>query len=373
MKQKRIYSPVWALVLGIGLAGGACTSEELPDGEQAEVRLQPHFYTGTAETRSIVNGTTSASPATGDKINTVGLYVTRKDDHAVYPGVTGGSQDGYSLFTKNADDNWTGAPEVKLGNIVARIYAFSPSNRTVSAAGGADSHTIPVSIPSEQTFAGGTSGSEGNGWECSGIDYLYGTASQEIGAPSADIEASNTSFAPSVYLHHALAQVVFKLQTVSGRPVDATYDFVKKITLTATNDYFLTGTSGTMQLKDGALGSLTAGKTLAFTPSSAASAVKCGDNTKPATVAYGLVAPMASAPGANSITLTILLGKPAANDGERELTVTIPNPVQWTKGKRYLYTLNLSNRNVTVDATTEITGWDTSTGSNDMKPDGFNG
>lgn len=368
MKQKKIYSLVWALILGMGMVGGACTSDELPRRGQEEVRLQPHFYTGTPETRSIVNGTSSAGGA--DKINTVALYVTRRDNNAVYPGVTSdGKQAGYSLFTKKSDDTWEGV--VKLANIEARMYAYSPSERAVTHAGSSsDTHTIPVSIPADQTFAGGTNGSEGNGWECSGTDYLYGTTSQEIGT-AGDITASNRSYEPSVCLHHALAQVVFKLQTVSGRAVDDTYDFVKEITLTATGNYFLTGTSGTMQLKDGTLGGLTAGKTLAFTPSVAASAVKCGANTNPTVVAYGLVAPMTAEPAASSITLTILLGKPEATDGERELAVTIPAPVQWTKGKRYTYTLNLSNRAVTVDATTEITGWTSETGSADMKPDGF--
>lgn len=368
MKQKKIYSLAWAFILGIGIAGGACSSEELPGGVQAEVRLQPHFFAATAETRSIVNGT--GITAEDDKINTVGLYVTQKVGNAVYPGVTGGK----AVFTKQDDDNWKG--DVKLGSIVARLYAFSPSNSEVTHADGSDTHTIPVTLPAEQIFAGGTSGSEGNGWECSGTDYLYGTTLEAIEAtPEENIEASNTNYSPSIYLHHALAQVVFRLQTVSGRPVDNTYDFVKKITLTATenNKYFRTGQSGTMQLKDGVLGGLTAGKTLTFVPSDIKKAVKCGANTNPAVVAYGLVAPMTATPADKSITLTILLGKPDGNtDGERELTVTIPTPVQWTKGKRYIYTLNLSNRAVTVDGTTEITGWEQAGDSNqDMKPDGF--
>lgn len=367
MKQKKIYSLAWAFILGIGIAGGACSSDELPGGDQAEVRLQPHFFAATAETRSIVNG--AAETAGADKINTVGLYVTRKDNNAVYPGVANGK----AIFTKQKDGNWKG--DVNLGSIIARLYAFSPSNSTVTHANSSDTHTIPVTLPADQTFAGGTNGSEGNGWECNGIDYLYGTTTESIEAtPAANIEASNTNFKPSIYLHHALAQVVFKLQTVSGRPVDNTYDFVKKITLTATgsNKYFQTGT-GTMQLKDGVLSGLTAGNTLSFAPSVITNAVKCGANTSPNVVAYGLVAPMTAAPAGNSITLTILLGKPEANntDGERELTVTIPIPVQWTKGKRYIYTLNLSNRAVTVDGTTTITGWNTSEDTGDMKPDGF--
>lgn len=366
MKQKKIYSLAWAFILGIGIAGGACSSEELPGGDQAEVRLQPHFFAATAETRSIVNGTGTETKE--DKISTVGLYVTQKDNNAVY------GTNGKAIFTKQANENWTG--DVKLGSIVARLYAFSPSDSEVTHANSSDTHTIPVTLSADQTFAGGTAGSEGNGWECSGTDYLYGTTTEAIEAtPAQNIEASNTNFSPSIYLHHALAQVVFKLQTVSGRPVDNTYDFVKKITLKATesNKYFQTGT-GTMQLKDGVLGGLTAGNTLSFAPSVITKAVKCGANTSPNVVAYGLVAPMTAAPAGNSITLTFLLGKPEVDktDGERELTVTIPSPVKWEKGKRYLYTLNLSNRAITVEGTTEIKGWGKPVNSEqDMKPDGF--
>lgn len=367
MKQKKIYSLAWAFILGIGIAGGACSSDELPDGDQAEVRLQPHFFAATAETRSIVNGT--AATAGADKINTVGLYVTQSTSNAVYPGV----KNGKAIFAKQNDDSWEG--DVKLGSIVARLYAFSPSGSVVTHANSSDTHTIPVSLSADQTFAGGTAGSEGNGWECSGTDYLYGTTTEAIEVtPAQNIEASNTDFSPSIYLHHALAQVVFKLQTVSGRPVDNTYDFVKKITLKATGSYkYFQTETGTMQLKDGLLGGLTAGNTLSFAPSVITNAVKCGANTSPNVVAYGLVAPMTAAPAENSITLTILLGEPKDdNTGERELTVTIPAPVKWEKGKRYLYTLNLSNRAITVEGTTEIKGWGASVDSEqDMKPDGF--
>lgn len=343
-----------------GLAGLTACTDEMDD---AGIVLRPAIYTGTQATRSIVNA--FASSAGGGNINAVKLYVTQNTGNAVYPGVNSG----LSTFTYDGTD-WIGNPVVKLSNIEARIYAFYPvSLSPTHDTGNSDAHTVPVNVSAEQKFSGD------NTWECEQVDYLYGSSSDQVGT-AGEIKAKNTkdSYSPTIHMQHALAQVVFQLQTVSGRPVDDTYDYVKKITLATTgNDkkYFLTGT-GTMLLKDGTLGSLTAGNTLTFVPSAASSAVKCGANTSPAIVAYGLVAPMTATPDASSLTLTILLGKPTATDGERELTVTIPSPVKWERGRRYLYTLNLSNRAVTVDGTTTITDW-TSNGNvdQDMNPDGF--
>lgn len=360
MKKQSLYRPVWVIILGVGMIGTACTQQEIPEIGPGEVRLQPHFYTGAPDTRSIVNGT--AGTVGTDKIGKVGLYVTRKDTHVAYPGVTGG----YAEFTYDGTE-WSGT--VNLSDIVARIYAFSPcGNGLVTPASGADTHTIPATIDANQTFNGA------NQWECSVNDYLYGTTVGTIEETPAAIEASNRegNFSPAIHLHHALAQVVFRLQSASGRTVDNTYDFVKQITLKHTSSSpFRTGT-GTMQLKDGVLGgSLAASQSLVFTPNPASSAVKCGANTKPEIVAYGLVAPLVSVPANSSLTLTILLGKPEAADNERELTVTVPTSPQWKKGKRYVYTLTLSDRAITVDATATITGWTSSNTSSDMNPDGF--
>ncbi|WP_293669020.1 fimbrillin family protein [uncultured Parabacteroides sp.] len=355
----------WIRMLWVWLAGlaglTACTDEM----DDAGIVLRPAIYTGTQTTRSIVNGI--AFSAANGNINAVKLYVTQYADNAVYPGVSSG----LSTFTYDGTI-WTGDPVVKLSNIEARIYAFHPTGLAVTNKANADTHTVPVTVSAEQKFSGD------NTWECEQADYLYGSSSDQVGT-AGEIKAKNTekNYSPTIHMQHALAQVVFQLQTVSGRPVDDTYDYVKRITLATTTGsdkmYFQTGT-GTMQLKDGALGSLTAGNTLTFVPSTANFAVKCGANTSPAIVAYGLVAPMTATPDASSLTLTILLGKPTATDGERELTVTIPSPVKWERGRRYLYTLNLSNRDVTVDGTTTITDWSTPEGWNgnqDMNPDGF--
>lgn len=352
--MKHIANKITTAGLGLLLVG--CSGQELPDDGRGVVSLQPHFLTGTTDTRSLVNGTASAT--SGGNIHQVNLYVTKKANNAVYPGINFNSTAGLSQFTYSAKA-WTGNPTVNLHNEEARIYAYYPVDVNPTHVSG-DAHTIPVAgITDAQTFNGA------NIWECNVTDYLYGSAEQ---TSDKEITASNQSFKPAIWLRHALAQVVFKMQSASGRPVDA-YDYIKKITMkTAGSTSFLTG-SGTMQLKDGVIASLNGtANELTFTPS--ANPVQCSANSQSKVVAYGLVAPLSSA--LLDVTLTIELGAPNNTDNKRILSVSSKHfNVQWSKGKRYVYNLTLTNRDIVVDEIT-ITPWTSSaTGTGDLRPDGF--
>lgn len=365
MKRNNIRRTMaWISGVTALVALSACNAGELPDA--GDVYLRPSFHTGSTQTRSLVNGTDATAGA--GMINKVKLYVTNNSGNGVYtaPGLTGG----LSEYTFGSDKNWTGSPEIKLSNIVARIYAFHPVTAAVTAgATSSDSHAISISLPAAQTFNGS------NNWQCSQEDFLYGSSGSALGNTGI-ITASNAngSFKPAIYMQHALAQVVFKMQTTSGRPVDNIYDYVKKLTLKATSPLFMTGANGTMLLKDGTLQGLTSVKELTFTATPDNSAVKCGENGKPVVVGYGLVAPLASAPANGSVSLTVLLGKQGTSvtENERELTVTLPNP-QWQKGNRYTYSITLSNRSMVVEKVNSepIKGWDDTPGTGSLKPEGF--
>lgn len=352
--MKHIANKITTAGLGLLLIG--CTGQELPDDGGGVVSLQPHFLTGTPDTRSLVNGTASATG--GGNIHQVNLYVTKKADNTAYPGITLSGTAGLSQFTYNGTA-WTGSPAVNLHNEEARIYAYYPVDVNPTPVSGDDTHTIPVTgITAAQTFNGA------NTWECNVTDYLYGSAGQDA---DEQITASNQSFKPAIWLHHALAQVVFKMQSASGRPVDA-YDYIKKITMKTTGSTsFLIG-SGTMQLKDGVIASLNGtANELTFTPS--ANPVQCGANSQPKVVAYGLVAPLSSA--LSNVTLTIELGAQNNTENKRILTVSSKHfSVQWSKGKRYVYNLTLTNRDIKVNEIT-ITRWDSKEGTGDLRPDGF--
>lgn len=372
----------------------ACNADDNLPANAPVASLTPRVYVGNPETRSVVIGT--STEATNGRINKVKLFVTKNTDganntgsadgHTPYPGV---GSDGLSTFTltagaANATDEWIGSPAVNLSNEQARIFAFSPYDAPFTASQSDQNHTINVTIPAAQTFDGT------NLWNCSVTDYLYGSASRTPGEATA-ITANNAengggtpAYKPEISMQHALSLLVFTMQSQAGRPVDATYDYVQKITLSVTGGtipFLVTSAkdAGTMQINDGTLKPGSNSASLTFTPSGsgdASTAVCCGASSKQATVGYGLVAPLAGAP--DNLTVTVLLGQKGDSDtNQRELSTTL-TPKQWLKGNRYYINLTLSDRAIT--ATTgkgSITDWSDgwsdsdSQGNGTLNPDGF--
>lgn len=364
----------------------ACNADDNLPANAPEAALTPRVYVGNPETRSVVIGT--STDATNGRINKVKLFVTKNTDgYTPYPGV---DLDGLSTFTltagtANATNEWIGSPAVNLSNEQARIFAFSPYDAFFTASKTDQNHTIKVTIPATQTFDGT------NLWNCSVTDYLYGSASRTPGeakaiiANNAENGGGTPAYKPEISMQHALALLVFTMQSQAGRTVDATYDYVQKITLSVTGGttpFLVTSAkdAGTMQIKDGTLTPRSSSASLTFTPSGSGSgsstAVCCGTSGKPTTVGYGLVAPLAGAP--NNLTVTVLLGKKDGSDeNQRELSTTL-TPKQWQKGNRYYINLTLSDRAIT--ATTgegSITDWSDGWGNDDpqgngtLNPDGF--
>lgn len=359
-------------ILSLGLLAAslaACTADEVANGEQPDgVLLQPAFHTAAQATRSIVNGTDAT--ASEDKINAVRLYVAKSDGYTAYDGVGTDGSLGQSVYTCSSPDKWTGSPAVKLHNATARIFAVSPSNATLTVSSGNMDHSIPASVPAEQTFNGG------NGWECSATDYLYGSAKGDAVGDTTSVYASNAAgdYSPSIFLQHALAQVVFKMKSFTNRTPTA-YDYVKEIRLHAsdnTSTPFLAGTNGKLLIKEGNMQELTATAILKFTPESGTTPVQCGPNNQPSTVGYGLVAPLAAAPS-KSVSVTVVLGKADGTESEndRELTVCSDDfKVQWSRGLKYVYNLILSDRDVSVGQL-DVAAWEDVENGNDVYPDNF--
>lgn len=358
----------------------ACTAVEEGTGKdpsgssEQPVLLQPSFHTGQLSTRSIVNGLeSSATVSNTDKISSVMLYVTKENGYPFYPGVVDTENrlaNGLSLFTAKGSGgtlSWEGKPAVNLYNDIARVFAYSPSAATFHASTMNDQHTIDANVPADMTFDGA------NAWQCNTVDYLYGSGSNTVGSSVAITGSNNTSFKPDIYMQHALAQIVFKMQSATDRQVDAEYDYVKKITLHSASSAFRATTGNattTMQIKDGTLGISTGVAGLNFVADPVVNAVKCGDNKSPVVVAYGLVAPLANAP--TDISMTVVLGKTTDTANERQLTVEVADfqQIKWEKGKRYTYNLILSDRTISV-ATTTIEGWTPNRDNETLRPDGF--
>lgn len=336
------------------LLGASCAREadmELP-GDTA--LLRPQFILAEENsTRSIVTGTSSGT--SNGQINSVGMYITKQSDCTAYPDI-----DTNPLVYTYSDSKWSTTTDIKISNETANIYAFSPSNLQVANQAAAGEHSVPVSIPQKQTF------NAANSWECSGTDYLYGSKNSTVGDEEI-VTATNLSIDPSVYLQHAQAQVIFKIQNASDRPADEQYDYIKGIKISSADGKpFFSGT-GTMWLKDGKLNSLTATNELVFSPNTGTTPAKVGPTGSPATVGYGLVAPLASDP--SSVSITIQLGRSEGPEISRELTLSIEAlNIKWEKGRRYTYNLELGKTALKIASAVEIGGWTPADGGETIVP-----
>ena len=359
----------------------ACSGENsvLTDGDA--VLLQPGVHAGAtlASTRSMINDVGTGA----DQISAIGIYLAAADG-SLYPGSNAG---GATFKKADSGTKWTSTPSTYVSLAQATVYAWAPAETSLKSdggsgsggnsgsgsggsSGGSSSTVLPalsVSVPAGQTFDGG------NTYGCSTADYLYGSGSATVGSATA-VTANSLSPSPTLYLQHALSQVVFRIQNANDRTPDPTYDYVRQIKLTAaggaTPFYCTTasgsGSAGTMSLKDGALSGLDAVGEISFTPSAHPQQV---GTSGPVTVAYGLVAPKAEAASGTQVTLTLTLGEQSSNTTERDLTLSTDafNPA-WQKGYRYVYTLTLGERGISLQPV-DIKGWtEVSGGSNDVDP-----
>lgn len=355
----------------------ACSGENsvLTDGDA--VLLQPGVHAGAtlASTRSMINDVGTGA----DRISTIGIYLAAADG-SLYPG----SNAGGATFTKAASGTkWTSNPSTYVSLAKATVYAWAPAATALKSDGGSGSGgnsgsgsggssstvlpALPVSVPAGQTFDGG------NTYDCSTTDYLYGSGSATVGSATA-VTANSLSASPALYLQHALSQVVFRIQNANDRTPDPTYDYVRQIKLTAaggaTPFYCTTasgsGSAGTMSLTDGALSGLAAVGEISFTPSARPQQVGTSGSV---TVAYGLVAPKVEAASGTQVTLTLTLGEQSSDATERDLTLSTDafNPA-WQKGYRYVYTLTLGERGISLQPV-DIKGWtEVSEESSDVNP-----
>ena len=374
-----IYKNARPLHLGVGLLAilallSGCSSDDSLPEDTTGVFLQPVFHMSGVETRSIISGT-STTEGEG-RISAVKLFVTKEaDGYTPYDGVGTAENAGLSTFTYQSvgggGNDWVGDPTVNLSNVKARIYAYSPANATLTKSTTTTTHTIATTLLENQNFYGGKE------WDSDATDYMYGSASNTVGKATA-ITASNTTpsggspssgtYQPEIYLQHALARLSFTMQSATGRTVNTTYDYVKKITLKTSPNAFTTG-AGTMQIADGTLeGTKTA--ELTFIPKNDASsnttAILCGAAGVPVEVGYGLVAPLASV----DMTLTVVVGKQGDATDDRTLSANL-SQITWKRGHTHKIQITLSNRAISVSA--GILPWTESgsAGTGDVKPGGY--
>lgn len=332
-----------AAVLAFG-----CSSPEqpdVPDVPDASVPLSISVSTcnGTPVSRSIVSATGTGT----DAVDHIGVFLAADDGYSSYADAVISSAV-FSL-TSTSPDTWTASRAVNLQSKTASLYAWYPvkekdaANLTTTISG--TTRTIPIEVPADQTFDGASSTA------CSQPDYLYGLDKDKAagGSPApAVIKVNNQSTSPTIYLYHALAQVVFTIEYKASRLPDAEYDYVKSISLSGGG--FRAG-AGTMQLNDGTLAFTEADANNATLKFSATKDPQLPGNTgKPATVAYGLVAPNSA--NSNAVTVNLVLGKQGDDTSNRTLSATTTTwfSTAWEPGKRYTYHLLLDKNDLSFES-----------------------
>lgn len=342
----RILSVATAFSL---LAG--CTEHELSATGEKTVALEISVLTsGSASTsRSIVNdiGTEAG------KVGAIGVYLAAADGHSAYADAAVSS----AIFSYTADSKWTASHAVNLQSREARLYAWYPvkTGEETAPLDNSGTRVVAVNVPASQTYDGQSATA------CSQDDYLYGSAQKTMG-DATGIEVSATRNNPDIYLQHALAQVVFNLEYKPARLPDATYDYVKSISLQGP---FRAG-SGTMQLNDGTLNLTDRNAALTFTADN--NQRLPGEVGKPVTVAYALVAPKTATTA--TVTMNMVLGQQNNTTYDRTLSVsTNLFDAVWEKGNRYIYHILLDKNDLSFKEVT-IKGWqEVNDNSQGMIPD----
>lgn len=336
--MNRLYTFCLSALCTLLFAGG-CADTGCLTGEDTPVFLQPSFTPVSGSlTRSIVSQTGTAD----GQVNRIGVYLTRSDGHTAY------AASAFSIFSTANGSSWTGTPSMNLRTEQARLYAWYPvaDNSIPTEAG--NTRTVPIALPAAQTFDGGSTTA------CSQTDYLYGSANQTVGDATAIIVHRSASN-PTIYLQHALTQLVFTIEYKAGRVPDSEYDRVKSISLTTAGaTVFRAAANGTMRLADGAL-TLTPTATITFTATTGTSCLP-GNIGDPKPVVYGLVAPKTAT--TTPVTLNLVLGQKGTSTNDRTLTasnVTLFNS-EWKKGHCYTYHLLLDKNDITMKSV-EIKGW----------------
>ena len=336
-----------------GFLFGSCSDAALPDKEDVTVPLEVSAVTsGTSVvSRSVISATGTGS----GEANQIGVFLTMASDaHSAYANPSISS----AIFTVDNAGIWTASRPVNLRSEMARLYAWYPvvsGDEGKPTDNGSTTRTVAVDVLASQTFDGA------NATACSQTDYLYGAGNSTAGDATA-ITVNRDNNNPTIWLQHALAQVVFNIEYKASRLPDDEYDFVKSISLQGPFD----AGSGTMQLDDGSLRLSTPNATLAFTAES--SPQLPGRVDKPVPVAYGLVAPKVATTAV--VTVTLVLGHKENSIYDRTLSATTSLfDAAWAKGYRYTYHLLLGKNDLTFKDVA-IQGWtdNSSGGSTDMPP-----
>jgi hypothetical protein len=346
--KRTLYIPFSVCILMLSACSG-----DLPE-QQAEkpCALQLNFKPEGEATITRADGALITENGT---LEAIGLCITKGIGYDAYPD----RNDTRFTFHTDGSGLYEGsnpsATTIYLTGETAHIQAFSPSSATASQTGSGNGYTIPVTLPAEQTFS--TTGTPATP-TCDATDYLYGSAGSTVGDATAITASANGASSVDIYMHHALAKIMFTLQCDKDRTPNTEYDCVKSIKISAPSGStpFLTGATGNsnskMQINNGQISGLTNTYALTFTAATGSTPIAMGANGNPTIVACGLVAPLSNNLSGD-FTITVTLGKNGETTHDRTYTgISKVFTQKWLAGYYYTYHLVLGGSTLCIDNTT---------------------
>ncbi|MFV0583371.1 MAG: fimbrillin family protein [Parabacteroides gordonii] len=346
---------------------GSCSMPEVEEGPGSSDKTP-----GTAETKMEVNlgfvGTEITTRAIYDGVGTSGMSNISK----VHVSLAAFVADSYADYANSsvsaiytATDKAGGAPgelvwkadkDIYLNNNKAVVLGYAPleggdalsGNPAIAAS---DVTVAGLVIKASQTF----DATDVKRNSCDQTDYLFATNSSVRAIPVQDT-VSKVDRQTTLYMHHALAKVSFKVRKGKGQPTVDANDFVKKIKLFSTANDFPQGSGVTMSLVNGALAGGTTTDTLFFSAETGkgkqlAEYDETNGFKNVAQQVYGLVAPLKKDENVMAMELTIG-SNDAVTDKDRIYktgNTQTKLKVNWERGKEYIYTVTIADQVLDVN------------------------
>lgn len=336
---------------------GPGTSGKKPDVKAAEMEVNLGFVGTEVSSRAIYDGVGPSEDNMANHIGKVRVSVasySAGSGYAAYPSENVSGT--YKAYKEGDKVLWRAEDRsVLLKTNKAVVFGYAPLEGTDTDVLSADPAITAsdvtiggLTIRAEQTF----DATDAKRNLCNQTDYLFATNSAERDTPVQDT-VSETQLETTLYMHHAMAKISFRVMKGKGQAVDTDNDFVKQVKLTTAENIFPQGLTCTMSLVNGALTGVTPSNALSFTAREGKRMLLSPyseDRTSASRQAYGLVAPLKKE--GNIVAMEVTVGTNDSDTEKDRIYKTVADteklPVDWERGKEYIYAMTVTDRGLDV-------------------------
>lgn len=351
--MKQIYLMGAILFLLAGCAQHDPEIDEVPDNTPRSLSIRVGVQ-AQPMTKSIIYGSSFTAPAE------IGVHVAQgsKDDPTGNQGAIGNpyAPDAGNVKFTLIGDEWQPVTPVSLAAANGTVYAYYPFNPGVSFS--AANPGIPVSVTTTGTITV-KGGAEATGSVnkpgailtpvTAETDYMYYDPTTNPSSIQSKAVVNNRNADASLIMHHAFAQVSFRLVKNGSYSNGGAEGQLTKYVLADNGSNHLIVTGGTMSMNI-SNGSVTTTNPVAGTITRNIQGYRLGNDPDAATIISNLVLPVSSFNN-NDLKVTFTI------DGVTYDAILPTTKIQyWNGGSNYLYTVTLSGTGLNV-ADVEIVDW----------------